>query len=306
MLKFGQYLEIVEQEVKATTRTGISHLKDMKPDEFVAWMRQVKIENNGILKNIKCVSKIDGLGARFGKDLNGKPFFEGSRTGPIFDSGAFTAFARGKSDDVELIARASHYDDMLEIFKTYQFMDVIPNNTKVACEIFYNPMAEETETGIKFVTVVYDKNKLGSLMTIMPYTILESSTGREHPNKDAILTDLYKESNSKIKIIDPNLKLTEIDITSYVDAASSYSDESLAILKSRKMTDKEAKQNLLNVIQKVKDDLSDYILQHPGIEGKFKLGPEIEGIVLHIPNKQNSTSVYKITTDTFKTAHSRK
>lgn len=307
MITFSQYLKITEQEVVASKRQGITHLQEMKPEEFVAWMRSVKTELGGVLKNIKVVMKIDGLGARFGKDSSGKIFFEGSRTGPVFDSGAFAAFARGKSDDVEVIARATHYDNMLEIFKTSRFMNALPNNVKIVAELFYNPMAEETDTGIKFVTVSYDKNKLGSLMTIMPYTVLDALSGHDHTNKASILDALYKESDDKIKIIDPNLKLTEIDITSFADAASAYSDESLEILKSRKAADKMAKQNLLNIIQKIKDDLADYLLQHPGIEGKFKLGPSIEGVVLHLPSKQyGGTLPYKVTTPDFKAAHSRK
>ena len=304
MISFREFI-VIQEEVVASRRQGITHLQEMKPEEFVAWMRSVKTELGGVLKNIKAVMKIDGLGARFGKDSNGRPFFEGSRTGPIFDSGAFSAHARGKTDDVEMITRATHYDDMLEIFKTADFMSALPNNTKVVCEIFYNPMAEETEKGIKFVTVNYDKNKLGSLMTIMPYTVLDASTGHDSPDKISILKELYKKSSTKIKIIDPNLKFNEIDIKIYADAASVYGDESLAILKSRKAADKADKQNLLNALQKIKDDLADYLLAHPGIEGKFKLGPEIEGVVLHLPDRTTGTLPYKITTPDFKIAHTK-
>lgn len=305
MIGFREFITM-QEEVVASRRQGITHLQEMKPEEFVAWMRTVKTELGGVLKNIRAVMKIDGLGARFGKDSNGRPFFEGSRTGPVFDSGAFSAHARSKTDDVAMIARAVHYDNMLEIFKKEEFMNALPNNTKVVCEIFYNPMAEETEKGIKFVTVNYDKSKLGSLMTIMPYTVLDASTGQDSVDKGSILKELYSRSSSRIKIIDPNLKFTEIDVSIYADAASAYSDESLAILKSRKAADKIDRQNLLNALQKIKDDLADYLLAHPGIEGKFKLGPEIEGVVLHLPNKGVGTTPYKITTDAFKASHSRK
>lgn len=247
-----------------------------------------------------------GFGFRFGKAANGQVFIEGSRTGPVFDDNAFSAFTRNKTDDVEMISRAVHYDDILKIIKNSNLMDSVPNNIKIVAELFYNPMAEETEKGIKFVTVNYDKKKLGSLMTIMPYTVLDASTGHDSPNKPDILKELYKKSSDKIKIIDPNLKFTEIDISVYADAASVYSDESLAILKSRKTADKADKQNLLNALQKVKDDLADYLLAHPGIEGKFKLGSEIEGVVLHLPDRTAGTLPYKITTDAFKASHSRK
>lgn len=302
MISFRAFVKLTE-EVAASRRQGITHLHEMKPEQFVQWMKSVKTELGGVLKNIKAVMKIDGLGARFGRAENGKPFFEGSRTGPIFDTGAFSAYARSKTDDVGMIARAEHYDNMLELFKTSSFMDAIPNNTKVVCEIFYNPMAKESDVGITFVTVQYDKKKLGSLMSIMPYTVLQADTGMEHPDKDAILKALYSQSNDKIKIINPNLKFTEIDVSVYANAASAIPEDALTILKSRKPADRPAKQNLLNIIQKIKDDLADYLLSHPGIEGKFKLGPEIEGVVLHLPDKEG-TSPYKITTQDFKAAHS--
>lgn len=299
---FSSFL-LEQEEVIKSKRQGITHLQQMKPEEFILWMRTVKSELKGVLKNIKCVSKIDGMAARFGKDLNGNVFFENSGSGPVFNGGEFVAFARSR-DDVAMMVRAEHYENILEILKKSEFIKEVPNGSKIICEIFYNPMAfQETETGLKMITITYDKKKLGSLITIMPYTIINASTGQDLPNKDDVLNALYKKSTDKIKIIDPNLNFTEIDVKSFADAASAFSDESLAIIKSRKAADKIAKQNLLNALQKIKDDLADYLLAHPGIEGKFKLGPEIEGIVLHLPDREMGTKPYKITTQAFKTDH---
>lgn len=301
MLKFGQFIK--EQEVAATKRKGITHFQEMRPEEFVLWMRSVKKDAQGVLKNIKAVMKIDGLGFRFGRGVNGDVFVEGSRTGPVFDDGAFTAhqLARG-TDDVEVIARAAHYDNILAGFKKYDLMNVIPPDTKVVAELFYNLMSSSGPLGgVIFVHVSYDKSKLGSEMTIMPYTVIVASTGQEHPEKEKILKDLYSKSTSKVKIIDPNLKFNTIDVTMFAEPASLIDDNSLALLKSRKAIDKEAKQSLLNLIQKMKNDMADYLLSHPGIEGKFKLGNEIEGVVLHIP-QSTGTGVFKITTPEFKSS----
>lgn len=308
MIKFKEFLQIEqanEDAVVSTRRVGIKHLQEMTPEDFIIWMRSVKNELGGVLKNIKAVMKIDGLGFRFGKDNKGTVFIEGSRTGPVTDVGSFSEYTKSKTDNVEMIARAIHYDDILKHFQTFDFMDAVPKNTKIVAELFYNPMAEETETGIKFVTVNYDKSKLGSLMTIMPYTVLNASTGEEATNKNDVLNSLYKKSTNEVKIINPNLKFTEIDVSVFADAASVYTDESLAIIKSRKSADRINKQNLLNAIQKIKDDLADYLLEHPGIEGKYKLGTEIEGVVLHLPNSKTGVSPYKITTKDFKRSHSK-
>lgn len=298
MIRFSEYIQL-QEEVEATRRQGITHLQEMKPEVFLKWMKTVKQEM-GVLKNVKAVMKIDGLGARFGKDSNGRIFFEGSRTGPVFDSGAFTAYARTNSDNIEVIARAEHYDNMLDIFKKASFMKAVPNNTKVVCEIFYNPMANETDLGITFVSVQYDKKKLGSKMTIMPYTVLDH-TGRPHKEIDTILKNLYELSDDVIKIINPNLKFHEIDISGFVNQANAIPENADTIIASRKAADRPARQNILNMIQKIKDDLAEYLLNHEGIEGKFKLGPEIEGVVLHLPGKEGLVP-YKITTDKFKQA----
>lgn len=291
MIRFSKFLK---EEVTTTTRQGIVHLQDMKPEEFIGWIKGVKAAG-GVLTDYKTVMKIDGLGARFGRAANGQPFFEGSRTGPIFDSGAFSAHAIAKGAAEEIVLRAKHYDDMLELFKNASFMKAVPEDTKVVCEIFYNPMAQDDDDGIAYVTVKYDKSKLGSLMSIMPYTILQASTGLEHPRKEEILAALYKESNDKIQIINPNLKMHSIDVSGIIDTASTLEDGALEVIKSRKAADKEAKQNILAIIQKAKDELASFLLAHPGIEDKFKLGPNIEGIVIHINSKP-----YKVTTNAFK------
>lgn len=293
MITFKQF--IIFEDVAATKRKGIPHLQKMPPEEFIKWVKEVKQQAKGILSNYKVVMKIDGLGARFGKDRSGRVFFEGSRTGPVFDSGAFSSYAKQKGASEEIILRAKHYDDMLEIFKKSDFMKVIPNNTKVICEIFYNPMAKEDDDGITFVTVKYDKSKLGKLMSIMPYDVIEANSGSPHPEKDKILENLYEQSNENIKFINPNLKMREINISGIIDTVATLDDDSLRIINSRKKSDHDAKQNLLAIIQKAKDELADYLLSHPGIEDKFKLGPNIEGIVMHINDQP-----YKITTKEFK------
>lgn len=296
MKTFKEFL--AESSVVSSRRQGIEHLENMKPVEFVSWLKSVEKEASGVLKNYKTVMKVDGLGARFGKDERGNIFFEGSRTGPIFTDGAFSEYAKNKGSHPDVIARAQHYDDMLRVFKTASFMSSLPNNTKVYCEIFYNPIAEEQEDGIVFVTVKYDKNKLGSLMTILPYSIMEATSGDPHPEQETILKNLYSKSSKEIKIVSPNLSMSTIDINAFIDPVKTI--ERLEILTSRKSVDKEEKMRLISLINQVKKDLAKYLLNHPNIEGKFNLGPEIEGIVLHVNDRP-----FKITTDKFRDAHKK-
>ena len=59
-------------------------------------------------------------------------------------------------------------------------------------------MAEISDDGIKFVTIKYDKNKLGKIMTIVPFKVIVASTGQEHAQSAKILKDLYAHSTDNI------------------------------------------------------------------------------------------------------------
>lgn len=294
MMTFREYLR---ETVVASKRSNMIHFQDMKAIEFVEFVRSIKTTMKGKLHNLKTEMKVDGLGARFGKDSSGRIFFEGSRTGPIFDDGAFSAFARNKGSAEEIVLRAVHYDDLLGLFKKADFMKLIPNNRKVIAEIFYNPMAQEDETGITFVTVKYDKTKLGSLMTLMPHGVIEADTGLPASDEKEILKNLISRSSESIKILSPSLKMGTIDIQGIINPIDAITDSDVRVLGSRTKADATAKQNLLAIIEAVKNELAIYILDHPEITDKFKLGPNIEGLVLYINGK-----VFKITTPDFKAA----
>lgn len=298
MKTFKSYLT---EAVEASTRQNMLHLQKMKDEEFIEFVRKIKNEMNGKLAGLKVSLKVDGGGGRFGKDANGRPFFEGSRTGPIFEPKAFSTHAKGKGYEGEALLRAGHYDDMFDIITKSAFVKSLPNNTKVICEIMYNPMAEISDDGVKFVTVKYDKNKLGKTMTIVPFKVVVASTGQEHAQSAKIMKDLFAHSNDDIKFIDPSLKTTSaIDISAFVDPILSLNAQSLEILRSRKASDKAAKENVKALIQKVKDSLADYILKHENIIDKFKLGKDIEGLVLNI----NGQDV-KVTTAEFKASKAK-
>lgn len=288
---------VAEQVVTASKRQGMKHFQDMKPVEFIRWIQGL---DNGVLKNIKTVLKVDGLGFRWGLDANGKVFVEGSRTGPVYDDAAFSTHAINKGSSEEIVVRAKHYDDMLVFFKSWKPVKELPKDTKIYCEIFYNPMAEQDESSLKFVTVRYDKSKLGSLMTILPYKAIIASTGEDHPDNDQILKDLRRKSDSKVKVIDPSLKMGEIDINGMIDPIKTLDDDAIRVLSSRKKADKPEKEALLQIIDKVKQEIYDNVIFNKNIEGLEKLcDPEDnEGICLYLPH-----GTFKMTSKKFQQDH---
>jgi len=288
---FAQFLESVAQ----TKRQNITHLEQMKPVEFAKFARQILARAGGKLKDVPVFLKVDGFGARFGRDANGKFFFETSRSGSIQSSGAFSAYNRdrGVTDDV-LIKRAKHYDDVYEKLKSSPIWYHLPIDSKVTCEILYNPMATLTDDGLKFVSVRYDKNKLGEVMTVVPFAVIRASSGESLKDADAILKAMEALSNKEIKVVNPELGSIDLNVSATLKPMSLFTDEMIEILQSRKRADKEKKIEYEAIIQEVKNSLAKQILNFP-VKEKDKLGDEIEGFVIRLGDKQ-----YKITTQDFK------
>lgn len=292
MITFKQFLL---EDVVSSTRKSMMHLQSMKPIEFVQWIKSIDADLGGILTDLTVSLKVDGLGARFGKDKNGRFFFEGSRTGPIFEPKSFSSHAKSKGSSDELVARATHYDDMFDILAKSALTKSLPEDAKVVCEIFYNPMATERDGKLTFVTVQYDKAKLGKTMTIVPIDVLVASTGQQHPQAKAIIDKLLGSSTADVKVVDATLKAGKIDVRAKIKSVVKFGERELGIIRSLKAADKPEKALLIKAIDDAKNDLADYLLDHPGIVGKDKLGKDIEGLVFSI----NGQPV-KVTTSEFK------
>lgn len=288
------FKKFLEEEVAASKRKSILHLEKAKPSEFLELAREILNKNGGKLENIKISLKVDGAGIRFGKDSQGKFFFETSRSGPIWQRKAFSTYARQK--DGSDIERAMHYDDIFDHLEASNLWKDLPSDTKVIAEILYNPMAEVINGDkIKFVTIEYDKSKLGSLMTIIPFDVVQSSTGFPHKDKEKILKNLLSKSTPEIKIASAELQSSQLDVSAILKPIQILGNDIDRILSSRKKEDKAAKELYQAVLQNVKEQLAKYILENPNIEGKDKFGPDFEGIVLDIGGR-----VFKITTQKYK------
>jgi hypothetical protein len=295
------FREYVREEVASTKRQNMIHLQKMPDVEFIMFVQHLKRTVGGRLDDLKVSIKCDGGSGRFGIAADGRPFFEGSRTGPIFEPKAFSSHAIAKGSGPEIITRAYHYDDMWETVTKSKFIKVLPKDSKVVCELFYNPMAEITDAGIKFVSVAYDKNKLGSLMTLIPFEVLVASTGETHPQSEQLIQKLLGQSTSEIKIISPKLSVKgTLDLSGMIDPIMAMGPDTVATLTSRKKVDAPAKAALKAILQSVKDAVGQYILEHPAIVGKDMLGPDIEGLVLTINGRD-----VKVTTPEFKASKSK-
>lgn len=88
----------------------------------------------------RILEKVDGDSVRFGRDYDGKLFFENSKSGPVYEFGGFSDYCRRTGGSY--IQRAKHYDDMMELVLKHKVMDCVPNGTRAFAEALYRPMAE--------------------------------------------------------------------------------------------------------------------------------------------------------------------
>jgi len=222
---------VAEADAKPNyARQGIKHLYNRLPDgrvsttemkdaEFQAVAKEIAA-NGGTLNGFPVNLKVDGAGIRFGKDENGRPFFMTSKvTTPLYkdDVGYFTSFGQQKGQDEEQLARTKKYDEALALITGSKFIQTLPADTIVQAEMLYNPMAEKTDQGLKFVNISYDPKKLGKQMTLVPFMIKQFSTGDERPDADKIKKKLLSASDSNIKMISNSLEQKGINVSKIIN-----------------------------------------------------------------------------------------
>jgi hypothetical protein len=281
-------------------RQGIKHLYNRLPDgrvssaemkdaDFLEIAKEIA-NNGGTLDGLPISLKVDGAGIRFGKDSSGRPFFMTSKvTTPLYqdDVGYFTSFGQERGQDAEQLSRTKKYDDALALITGSKFIQTLPSDTIVQAEMMYNPMAEKTDQGLKFVNIPYDPAKLGGEMTLVPFVFKQYSTGEDRPDADKIKKRLLAASDSKIKIVTNQLEQKGINVSKIINP--------ILNLDPKDKANKPA-------FDKAKQELSSAIIDSPKLAGKDALGDNMEGIVVNMPNGQ----MFKVTSSQMKSAMAAK
>ncbi len=297
MLSFQKFIS----EQTKTKKVYIDHLDKMKPLRFLEFAKKLDKEFGGILsrETISITEKIDGSALRIGQDKNGKPFIESSTSDSIFNVGDFFArdISKGHSGEI-----GKKFDNILKIFKDDKQVQAVlkkynTNGIKVIGEILYIPMGIEEVDKITFIRIAYDKSKLGTLLTFIPFEVADGD-GNQHPEQVAILRDLIAISNSTRKIMKPSIKIDrDIDISmelkSFNDTLTKKYSDIETLLASRKKIDKDLKAVVIKEIEAFQKQIASKILSYIKAGS---LGPDYEGIVINM----NDGTALKIVTDKFK------
>lgn len=281
-------------------RKGIPHLYnpgstvEIKNEEFINLCKELS-KNNGLLDHVGFNLKVDGAGIRFGKDEQGKPFMMTSSVNEpkyLENFGDFERYTSTKTQDATRIALAKNYDQALKIITNAPFMKNIPKNTIIQAEMLFTPMGKKSKDGITFVNIPYDSSKLGKIMTLVPFSINEYSTGNVNPNADSIKKTLLSASNQQIKVVNNQLQNKGLDVGSIVLPIAKNADKLSSALKVKGEGSAKAKE----ILDNGKRELSNAIYQSSHLIGKDILGNNTEGLVINLP----SGITVKVTSDMMK------
>lgn len=285
---------LAEAEVKAQLRKGMPHLRDLKPADFLDLVDELRDEGGRFkLKNIPLNVKIDGFGGRFGKNAEGKPFMATSRTEPRYSAG-FVDYHKNKgTTDPEILGRAVNFDKLFEeMMSAIKLVDSELGadfllDKQVTCEVLFLPFATKTAEGrLKFVGIEYDELPAGVELVLVPFRVVEASTGEEVENNDEIIQELARLGQSgNVMFMSNRLVQKEgLDVTEIIDPLENLEELQQIVNDTAGKRDRvsaELRKQVEAKLKPVQIALEKAIDEDPNIIGKDNLGQDYEGIVIN-------------------------
>ena len=267
-------------------RKNMKHLREMNDLAFCEWI----LSDPGSRLDLSW--KLDGFFLRFGKDAEGKPWFQTARSDVLYDPKELVWHALSKGYDYQRISRSESYFHLINTIWDSSIMNSIPNDSGFECEVFNKEMSYIENGSRTFVNVPYDDSFFKTDITLAIYRLVVASTGQTW-------IDGY---GGKI-ILDPKIDTFgtrfSIDIGSmdyFVDSVSNITDGGrlLHLFDSRKQADRAEKIRLKEMVARLKAQFGALVMDRAAKQNT--MGPVFEGIVLSI----NRTE-YKIVTPEFST-----
>jgi hypothetical protein len=270
------------------------HLRDLKPADFLDLIDEMQAEGGRFkLQNIPLNVKIDGFGGRFGKNAEGKPFMATSRTEPRYTAGFVDYHKQKGTTDPEVLGRAANFDKLFnEMMAAIKVVDgaLGPDflvNRQVTCEVLFLPFATQTEEGkLKFVGIEYDQLPAGVDLVIVPYRIVEASTGEDMTDGDRVVQKIAELGQSgSVSFMSNRLVQEEgLDVTEIINPLENIEELKNIISGVAGKRDRASLALRREVEEKLKPvqiALEKAIDEDPNIVGKDMLGQDYEGIVIN-------------------------
>ena len=285
---------LAEAEVKAQLRKGMPHLRDLKAPDFLDLLDEIRDGNGRFrLQNIPLNVKIDGFGGRFGKNADGKPFMGTSRTEPRYQAGFVARHKQKGTTDPEVLGRAQLFDQLFnEMMNAVKLVDSKLGteflvNKQVTCEVLYLPFATETPEGkLKFVGIHYDKLPEGVQLALVPFRVVDATTGEDLEESNDFIKELLSVGSSgSVMFIDNSLTQKEgLDVTEIINPLDNLEQLKQIVSDTSGKRDRisqQLKREIEEKLQPIKLSLEKAIIEDPNIIGKDILGQDYEGIVIN-------------------------
>jgi hypothetical protein len=283
-----------QPQVKAQLRKNMPHLKDLKPLDFLDLLDELHDGNGRFkLQNIPLNVKVDGFGGRFGKNAEGKPFMGTSNTEPRYKAGFVDYHKQKGTTDPDVLARSQLFDDLFnEMMKAIKLVDSklgadFLNDKQVTCEVLFLPFATRTPEGkLKFVGIAYDELPKGVQLALVPFRVVQASTGEDIPEAQEIVKQLTSlGQQGSVMFIDNSLTQNDaLDVTAIVPPLENI-DEFKSVLADagtkRDRASVELRRSVAAALDPIKVALEKAIINDPNIIGKNILGKDYEGIVIN-------------------------
>jgi lysozyme len=285
---------LAEAEVKAQLRKGMPHLRDLKPADFLDLVDELQAEGGGFkLQNIPLNVKIDGFGGRFGKNAEGKPFMGTSRTEPRYQAGFVKYHQEKGTTDPEILGRAANFDKLFnEVMAAIQMVDTKLGadflvDKQVTCEILFLPFATQTDEGkLKFVGIEYDQLPKNVDLVLVPYRIVDASTGEDIPDGDNVVQQIAELGQSgNVMFMSNRLVQDEgLDVTEIINPLENLDELKQIVSDTAGKRDRaslDLRREVEAKLKPVQIALEKAIDEDPNIVGKDMLGQDYEGIVIN-------------------------
>jgi RNA polymerase sigma factor (sigma-70 family) len=283
-----------EAEVKAQLRKGMPHLRDLKPADFLDLIDELRSEGGRFkLQNIPLNVKIDGFGGRFGKNADGKPFMGTSRTEPRYSAGFVDYHKEKGTTDPDILGRAVNFDKMFnETMAAIKMVDSKLGadflvDKQVTCEVLFLPFATQTDEGkLKFVGIEYDQLPKGVDLVLVPYRIVQASTGEDIPDGDAIVQQIAElgQSGNVMFMSNRLVQKDGLDVTEIINPLENLEELKRIVSDTAGKRDRaslELRREVETKLKPVQIALEKAIDEDPNIVGKNNLGQDYEGIVIN-------------------------
>lgn len=270
-------------------RQGLPHLRDLKAGDFHRLVSSGKLP-------VDFTEKTDGLAFGVGYDKGGF-YTRSARSDKVRNTGDYTAYTKRKHGEDHESPFSHHYDSIHEKMQSNpELVNYLKHlhhksggeDVSLKGEMFWKPLGETSEKGVKFVGTHYDPSKMGTHGKFVLHTKLPENSVHDPKKMSSLSTP---EINFDHDAVPHGSKTFDVS-----EELSNFNNLNHEAMQSRKKADKEAKEHEHKKFESIKSSLESKLRDHVNNNINPKFGSESEGVVIH---PKNNAPKFKLVSDSF-------